>query len=108
VTSVGFDAWRAVGQVRAQAGEGASGPGRLGGAGRALADHRIGALAIGWPSSAARPPRDVSDLVGPVGQGIDTAAAVLLGRGRCRSIRVWRRASTVVNAGGDDDDDVSA
>ena len=48
-----------------------------------LADHRIDALAIGLAvfgllSLLAM----VSDLVGPIGRGIDSGAALLLGRGK--------------------------
>src|SRR2546430_15661173 len=48
-----------------------------------LADHRIDALAIGLAVFGLLGLLAMfSDLVGPVGRGIDTAAAVLLGRGK--------------------------
>src|SRR5207248_10934545 len=48
-----------------------------------LADHRIDALAIGLAVFGLLSLLAMfSDLVGPVGRGVDTVAAVLLGRGK--------------------------
>src|SRR5204862_6510890 len=48
-----------------------------------LADHRIDALAIGLAAFGLLSLLAMSsDLVGPVGRGVDTGAALLLGRGK--------------------------
>src|SRR6185437_15355028 len=73
-----------------------------------LADHRIDALAIGLAvfgllSLLAM----TSDLVGPVGRGIDAAAAALLGRGKVLVpiASLAGAASTLVQRRADDDDE---
>ncbi|MDQ1456375.1 MAG: segregation ATPase FtsK/SpoIIIE, family [Actinomycetota bacterium] len=73
-----------------------------------LADHRIDALAIGLAVFGLLGLLAMfSDLVGPVGRGIDTAAAVLLGRGKVLVpiASLAAAASTVVQRRGGDDDD---
>jgi DNA segregation ATPase FtsK/SpoIIIE, S-DNA-T family len=73
-----------------------------------LADHRIDALAIGLAAFGVLSLLAMfSDLVGPVGRGIDAAAAALLGRGKVLVpiASLAGAASTVVQWRGDDDDD---
>ena len=73
-----------------------------------LADHRIDALAIGLAVFGLLGLLAMfSDLVGPVGRGIDTTAAVLLGRGKVLVpiASLAAAASTVVQRRGGDDDE---
>src|SRR5207237_58220 len=73
-----------------------------------LADHRIDALAIGLAVFGLLGLLAMfSDLVGPVGRGIDTAAGVLLGRGKVLVpiASLAAAASTVVQRRGGDDDE---
>jgi DNA segregation ATPase FtsK/SpoIIIE, S-DNA-T family len=73
-----------------------------------LADHRVDALAIGLAVLGLLSLLAMfSDLVGPVGRGIDTAAAALLGRGKVLVpiASLAGAASTVLQWRGDDDDD---
>src|SRR5450755_3933632 len=76
-----------------------------------LADHRIDALAIGLAAFGVLSLLAMfSDLVGPVGRGIDAAAAALLGRGKVLVpiASLAAAASTLVQRRGDDDDDEEA
>src|SRR5476651_182716 len=73
-----------------------------------LADHRVDALAIGLAVLGLLSLLAMfSDLVGPVGRGIDTAAAALLGRGKVLVpiATLAGAASTVLQWRGSDDDD---
>nr|MDP9335015.1 DNA translocase FtsK 4TM domain-containing protein [Actinomycetota bacterium] len=73
-----------------------------------LADHRIDALAIGLAVFGLLALLAMfSDLVGPVGRGIDTATAVLLGRGKVLVpiASLAAAGSTVIQRRSDDDDD---
>src|ERR1700686_3811620 len=73
-----------------------------------LADHRIDALAIGLAVFGLLSLLAMfSDLVGPVGRGIDAAAAGLLGRGKVLVpiASLAAAASTVLQRRTDDDDE---
>ena len=73
-----------------------------------LADHRVDALAIGLAVFGLLSLLAMfSDLVGPVGRGIDAAAAALLGRGKVLVpiATLAGAASTVLQWRGSDDDD---
>src|SRR5258708_24729818 len=73
-----------------------------------LAGHRIDALAIGLAVFGLLSLLAIfSDLVGPVGRGIDAAAAGLLGRGKVLVpiASLAAAGSTLVQRRGDDDDD---
>ncbi len=73
-----------------------------------LADHRIDALAIGLAVFGLLSLLAMfSDVVGPVGRGIDAAAAALLGRGKVLVpiASLAGAASTVVQWRSDDDDE---
>ncbi len=77
--------------------------------GEQLADHRIDALAIGLAVFGLLSLLAMfSDLVGPVGRGIDTAAAVFLGRGKVLvpiALLAAAASAVVQRRGGDDDDE---
>src|SRR5207253_2415831 len=73
-----------------------------------LADHRIDALAIGLAVFGLLSLLAMfSDLVGPVGRGVDTVAAVLLGRGKVLVpiATLAAAASAVVQRRSDGEDD---
>jgi S-DNA-T family DNA segregation ATPase FtsK/SpoIIIE len=73
-----------------------------------LADHRIDALAIGLAVFGLLSLLAMfSDVVGPIGRGIDSAAADLLGRGKVLVpiASLAAAASTVVQRRNDDDED---
>ncbi len=75
-----------------------------------LADHRIDALAIGLTVFGLLSLLAIfSDVVGPVGRGIDAAAAGLLGRGKVLVpiASLAAAASAVVQRRTDDDEEVS-
>ena len=72
-----------------------------------LADHRIDALAIGLAVFGLLSLLAMfSDVVGPVGRGIDAAAAGLLGRGKVLVpiATLAAAASTIVQRNSDDDE----
>src|SRR5207237_8541517 len=72
-----------------------------------LADHRIDALAIGLVVFGLLSLLAMfSDVVGPVGRGIDAAAAALLGRGKVLVpvATLAAAASTIVQGNSDDDE----
>src|SRR5438045_7147787 len=73
-----------------------------------LADHRVDALAIGLAVFGLVSLLAIfSDVVGPVGRGIDAAAAALLGRGKVLVplASLAAAGSTLVQRRTDDDDD---
>src|SRR4051794_36638412 len=73
-----------------------------------LADHRIDALVIGLAVFGVLSLLAMfSDVVGPIGRGIDAAAADLLGRGKVLVpiATLAAAASTVVQRRTEDDDD---
>ncbi len=75
-----------------------------------LADHRIDALAIGLAVFGLLSLLAMfSDVVGPIGRAIDTAAADLLGRGKVLIpiASLAAAASTVVQRRGDDDEEIA-
>ncbi len=75
-----------------------------------LADHRVDALAIGLAVFGLLSLLAIfSDVVGPIGRGIDTAAADLLGRGKVLVpiASLAAAASTVVQRRNDDDEEVA-